>query len=75
MTEVRMDVGAHATPDAGVEDIESDHWVARVLAIPWCFANGPTESDALAGVPDAWRAETGHAMPGLPRTSGGGGSL
>lgn len=64
MTEARMDVPAHAALNVGIEDIEPGHWVAWVLAIPGCYASGPTEQDVLAGVPDAWRAETGRDMPG-----------
>lgn len=48
----------------GLEDIEPDHWIAWVLAIPGCYASGITEDDALARVPEAWRAETGRAVPG-----------
>jgi hypothetical protein len=54
----------HPSPEIGLEEIEPGHWIAWVLAIPGCYANGPTEHEALAGVPDAWRVETGHDMPG-----------
>lgn len=53
--------------NVGVEDIEPGHWVAWVLAIPGCYASGRTEHDALAGVPDAYRVETGRDAPGPVR--------
>ncbi len=58
------DMPAHSALEIGVEDIEVDHWIAWVLAIPGCYASGRTEHDALAGVPEAWRDETGHDLPG-----------
>lgn len=48
----------------GIEDIEPGHWVAWVLPVPGCYGSGTTEEEALAGVPDAWRAETGRDAPG-----------
>jgi hypothetical protein len=64
MTDHTTDMLVHPAPEIGLEEIEPGHWIAWVLAIPGCYANGITEHEALAGVPDAWRAETGHDMPG-----------
>lgn len=50
--------------NVGLEDIEADHWIAWVLAIPGCYASGRTEDETLAGVPDAWRDEMGRDLPG-----------
>jgi hypothetical protein len=34
-----------------VEDIEPEHWVAYVFALPGCFSSGETEVQALSRVP------------------------
>lgn len=61
MTEVSFGTPDRAALEVGIEDIEPDHWVAWLLPVPGCYASGRTEDDALAGVPDACRAETGRA--------------
>jgi len=53
--------------DIGLEEMEPDHWIAWILAIPGCYASGTTEVEALGGVPGAWRAETGHDVPSRVR--------
>lgn len=68
----RHDVGADGALDiqpsvglkVGIEDMEPGHWVAWILAVPGCYARGTSEAEALLGVPEAWRAETGCEAPG-----------
>lgn len=43
----------------GVEDIEPNHWVAWVFAIPGCYASARAREQAIRDVPAAIRAETG----------------
>lgn len=64
MTKHTTDMLVHPALEIGLEEIEPGHWIAWVLAIPGCYANGLTEHEALAGVPDAYRAETGREAPG-----------
>jgi len=54
----------------GVEDIEPDHWVAWVFALPGCFASARTQAEAEASAPRSiaayfsWLAKYGHSMTG-----------
>lgn len=52
-----------STVEVGVEDIEANHWVAWVFAVPGCFGSGRTEEEALANVPDALREDSGADVP------------
>ena len=39
--------------NVAVEDIEDDHWVAWVLALPGCYSSATTMKKAVARVPDS----------------------
>lgn len=63
----RNDVCAEHALEIGLEEMEPDHWIAWVLPIPGCYASGTTEHEALTGVPEAWRSETGRDVTGFVR--------
>lgn len=53
--------------EVGVEDIEPNHWVAWVFAIPGCFGSGSSEEDALTTVPQAIMDDKGNRTPVIPK--------
>lgn len=48
----------------GIEDMEPNHWIAWVLAIPGCYASAHTRAQAIDGIPAALHAETGRTPTG-----------
>jgi predicted RNase H-like HicB family nuclease len=54
----------------GLEDIEPDHWVAWVFALPGCYSAAVTPDDAIAAAPKAivkymkWLERLGHDVLG-----------
>jgi len=63
----RNDVRTEHALEIGLEEMEPDHWIAWVLPIPGCYASGTTEHEAITGVPEAWRSETGRDVTGFVR--------